>query len=239
MRLRSLLKLPLRKLGYDIVKSHRTTPSMLRRQQLLAHYEVDLVLDVGADVGHYGQELRRTGYQGRIVSFEPRSQAFRRLRAQAESDPNWEVVNVALGQENTTADINVSRNSYSSSLLGLLPAHLSAEPDSAVIGTERVSVRTLDSLFPKWADSSGNCFLKIDTQGFEKRVVEGSRKSLRRIAGIQMEMSLVPLYEAESLFLELLQFMSSLDYDLKLVEPGIHDPSTGALLQLDGVFFRR
>lgn len=239
MRLRSLLKSPLRKLGYDIVKCHRTVPTALKRQQLLAHHQVDLVLDVGADTGHYALELRRNGYQGRIVSFEPRTKAFRQLREKAKTDPNWSVLNVALGHENTTADINLSKNLYSSSLLGMLPAHLEAEPDSAFTGSERVTVRTLDSVFHQFANPSRNIFLKIDAQGFERRVIEGSRNSIRSICGIQMEMSLAPLYESESLFPELLQYMTTLEFDLKFIEPGIHDPSTGATLQLDGIFFRR
>jgi len=100
-------------------------------------------------------------------------------------------------------------------------------------------VRTLDSMFSQIAGARGNAFLKIDTQGFERRVIKGSRNSLHRIEGIQMEMSLVPLYETESLFPDLLQLMTALGYDLKLIEPGIHDPSTGAVLQVDGIFFRR
>jgi FkbM family methyltransferase len=214
-------------------------PSALKRQQLLAHHQVDLVFDVGADTGHYALELRRNGYQGRIVSFEPRSMAFGQLRVTAKNDPNWSVLNVALGHENTSADINVSRNLYSSSLLAMLPAHLEAEPDSVFTGSERVDVRTLDSLFHQIANPGRKIYLKIDAQGFERRVIEGSQNSIQSICGIQMEMSLAPLYQGESLFPEMLQYMSALEYDLKFIEPGIHDPSTGATLQLDGIFFRR
>jgi FkbM family methyltransferase len=238
MILRSLIKAPLRALGYDIVKVHRTLSSAERRQRLLDSHQVDLVLDVGANTGQYALELRRNRYRGRIVSFEPRAKAFQRLGRAAESDPLWQVLPFALGCENGTARIHVSKNEYSSSLLNLLPAHVQAEPESAYVGTETIEVRTLDSVLPGHVGQAQRVFLKIDTQGFEREVLAGARQSLERIAGLQMEMSLIPLYENETLFPEMLQQVMALGFRLTLVEPGIHDPSTGALLQMDGVFFR-
>src|SRR5437764_1356130 len=214
MQLRNLLKVPLRKLGYDIVKLHRTTPTALRRQRLFEAHRIDLVLDVGAHTGQYVVELRRNGYKGRIVSFEPLSLAYRRLTRTASGDVLWKTVKLGLGDQNTTASINISRNEYSSSLLSILPKHLQAEPESKYIGAEEITVRTLDSILPDYLASATNIYLKIDTQGFERRVIEGARNSLNKICGIQMEMSLAPLYENESLFPELLQLMFELGYDL-------------------------
>jgi len=51
-------------------------------------------------------------------------------------------------------------------------------------------------------------------------------------------MSLVPLYAGQILFEEQLQLCKDLGYQLFYVRPGLADPATGRLLQLDGIFFK-
>ena len=96
------------------------------------------MLDVGANSGQFAASLRDAGYQGRIVSFEPLSGAFADLERAAASDPLWSCINLALGEENCTAVINVSANSYSSSLLGVCDWSLSVEPSISAVGREEV-----------------------------------------------------------------------------------------------------
>lgn len=238
MQLRYLLKTPLRSLGYDIVKLHRTTSLAQRRQKMLATHQVELVLDVGADVGTYARELRANGYTGRIISFEPRSSAFQKLKANTGSHSQWEAQRLALGKEEGTATINVSRNAYSSSLLPILASHLAAEPEAEYIGSEEVAVTTLAAFLPGAAGDSRRVFLKIDTQEFERNVIEGARDCIDRICGLQMELSLRPLYQGETLFTKMLNFVQGLGYQLKMIQLGIHDPATGEMLQADAIFFR-
>ena len=238
MQLRYLIKTPLRGLGYDIVKLHRTTSAAQRRQQMLARQRVDLVLDVGADVGTYARELRRNGYAGRIISVEPRAGAFEKLQANIAGDRQWEARQLALGRERGTATIHISRNTYSSSLLPILPAHLAAEPEAEYIRNEIVQVSTVDALLEECGRGSQRIFLKIDTQGFERAVLEGAKASATKICGLQMELSLQPLYEGETVFSEMLGLLETMGYRLDLVDPGIHDPATGKTLQIDATFFR-
>jgi hypothetical protein len=61
---------------------------------------------------------------------------------------------------------------------------------------EQVEIRTLDSVLPPLLNGRKAPYLKIDTQGFEREVLLGARESLASIALLQLELSLVPLYEA-------------------------------------------
>lgn len=235
---RSIRKL-LWKLGYDLTKFRPASHPMARRKQLLESYAIDTVLDIGANTGQFARQLRDyLGYAGRILSFEPLSTAFAALKAGAEGDPAWQVFNFALGDAAEKREINVAGNSYSSSLLRMLPAHLQSAPDSRTVGKETIEIRTLDSLFGELCKAARNLYMKIDTQGYESKVLKGAENSLARIDTVQMEMSLVPLYEGELLLNEMCALLSGRGYTLVALENGFSDPASGQLLQVDGIFHR-
>lgn len=202
-------------------------------------HAVDVVLDIGAGCGSYGSELRRTGYAGRIVSFEPLRAPFARLDATTRSDPDWDAHQFALGDTARTVSINVAANNGgSSSFLPMLDAHLSAAPWAAYIGTEEVALRTLDALAPEILKSGDRVFLKADVQGYEHLVLAGATSTLSRCVGLQLEMSLVPLYQGAMLYRDVIAVAGDLGFTLMEVIPVFHDVRTGRLLQMDGVFFR-
>lgn len=205
---------------------------------LLVLQEVDLVLDVGAAVGVYGGSLRRGGYRGRICSFEPLSEQYARLAQAAAADPLWESRNIALGPEAGTADINVSGNYDSSSMLPMAARHAAGAPASVYVGTETVTVATLDSVWSEVVDDARRPFLKLDVQGFELEALRGAEKSIPLLHGIHAELSLVPLYEGGPLWREMIDFLADNGFRVAGFEPGYIDPKTGEMLQVDGIFLR-
>ncbi len=213
--------------------------SLARRKQLFDAYSIDVVLDVGANTGQYAHELRRKlEFKHRIISFEPLKDEYETLSGNAAHDPLWSTHNFALGDTSTRTVIHVAGNSYSSSLLDMLPAHAEAAPESKYVDDQSIEVKTLDSIFGDMCQSYREVYLKLDTQGFESRVLKGAQRSLPRIGTIQMEMSLIPLYRGEVLFDDLYQVMKDSGYTLVSIEPGFSDPRTGRLLQFDGIFRR-
>jgi FkbM family methyltransferase len=200
---------------------------------------IDVVLDVGANAGQFAHHLRRDlAFKGRIYSFEPLSVPFRRLQSRAAQDPDWHAFNFALGDVKGIATINVAANSESSSLLEMLPSHVEAAPQSKFVGTEDVDVRTLDAIFDDLCQPGEGVYLKIDTQGFEGRVLQGADRSLPKIDTLQVEMSLTPLYSNELTFGELYQLLLGKGYAMVGLEPGFTNPQTGRLLQVDAIFHR-
>jgi len=238
-RAKEVLQTLFRSVGYDIIRLSPLSHPLPRAKLLLKNYGIDLVLDVGANRGQFARRIRKyLGYAGRIVSFEPLQSEYRVLAKAASKDRLWEALHYGLGEQNSFKEMNVAGNSQSSSLLEMLPAHVSAEPESLYVGTETVDVRTLDSVYENLCHAESNVFLKIDAQGYENRILEGAAKSLPRINTIQLEMSLVPLYEGEVLFKKMYELLYDLGYIMVSIEPGFSDPRTGQLLQVDGVFHR-
>jgi len=113
------IRLVLRRLGLDLQRYRADEHPLARRARLLEARSVATVLDVGANSGQFGRELRELGYRGRIVSFEPLSAAFAALERAARGSPPWEVHRCALGEQPGRASIHVAANSYSSSLLAM------------------------------------------------------------------------------------------------------------------------
>jgi hypothetical protein len=81
-------------------------------------------------------------------------------------------------------------------------------------------------------------FLKIDTQGFEPKVMAGAGDLLARLCGVQLEMSLVPCYEGEVGYREMIDRLATAGFEPYLFIPGYFERKLGRQLQLDGVFMR-
>lgn len=210
-----------------------------RMFKLLSHHGIDTVIDVGANDGGFGRFLREGGYRGSILSFEPLEEAHRLLSAAASSDADWHVApRMALGAEDKEIEINVAGNSTSSSILPMLSTHSEAAPQSTYIGSQRVPLRRLDGVNHAVLDHGGTILLKIDTQGYEMPVLQGAASLMPRIRGVLLELSMTPLYEGQTLYLEMINWMTKQGFELWNVIPGFVDPSSGRMLQMDGVFFR-
>jgi FkbM family methyltransferase len=222
---------------------HRTNvsigrdPFVNRVARLLDHRGIDTVLDVGANVGQFARMIRGAGFEGDIYSFEPLSDAYRRLTRRASGDPRWQAFNSAVGAEPGRSTIHISANSYSSSLLEMTNAHLDAAPGSQFIGTEDIDVTTVASIVREHGLDSARTFIKVDTQGYEKAVMAGAGSVIDDVAAVQLELSFVELYEGQELFDEGVATMNDHGLQLWTLDPGISD-AEGRLLQCDGVFVR-
>ncbi|MBI2418024.1 MAG: FkbM family methyltransferase [Ignavibacteriales bacterium] len=200
--------------------------------------DVTKLLDVGANSGQFGANIRKYGFEKEIISFEPLAAAFKDLQAQAQSSKNWVCYNFALGDKNESSKIEVAGNSFSSSLLPMMQSHIKSAPASKPVGYQEIVVKRLDAVFEETVFMTNNVLLKIDTQGFELNVLKGSGKLLEHIQGVQVELSFVPLYEKQPLFPEVFGFLYENGFKMLRLENEFSDPNTGELLQANGYFFR-
>jgi FkbM family methyltransferase len=227
----SVLK-KVRQSGFDII--YGINPSAA----ILLNYGVDLVLDVGANTGQYGIRARTLGYQGRIVSFEPVLASFTDLSNVTHHDPLWTPVNVGCGDYDGKATINTFNLSVMNSILPSTSLIEKEYPQVKDVGQEEISIRQVDTLFDDYCHPTDRVLLKIDTQGFEQKVLEGARSSLDKVVGVQLELSFIEHYVNETLFEDMVSFLSQKGFTLALLEPLTHNLENGKLLQADGTFFR-
>jgi hypothetical protein len=81
-------------------------------------------------------------------------------------------------------------------------------------------------------------FLKLDVQGFEMHVLRGAEDHLDRVAGVQAELALTPLYEGDAPWREVIDHLEQRGFELAGLEPGFEDPNTGRMLQADAILIR-
>lgn len=209
-----------------------------RRQMIFDIHRIDVVLDVGANRGQFGGQIRRAGYKKTLHSFEPLSSAYTLLEKKAAKDPLWHTHYMGLGERDGSALINISSNSQSSSMLAMTSAHTNADDSSAYVGQEETPLHRLDTVFPQFCTPSNRIFLKLDAQGMEESIIRGAEESLRHIPFVQAELSFVTLYEGETLFMDFLRLMEAKGYRVVFIDQGFSDIHTAFALQCDVIFYR-
>lgn len=238
--IKNLVARTIRHLGWDL---HRLSPHGDPVTQIVAALHlasVNTVFDIGANTGQFAKEIRERGFAGKIVSFEPLTTARKKLSLIAAHDHRWILHDqCAIGDRDGEIEINIAGNSVSSSVLPMLESHSSAAEGSAYVGSERVSIARLDTIANCYLASDSNLFIKIDTQGYEWQVLDGSGELLKRSLGVLCELSLVPLYGGQRLWRDIIDRLEQEGFMLWALQKGFTDPRSGQSLQMDGIFLKK
>lgn len=196
------------------------------------------LLDIGSNSGQFATKIRRLGFDGIIYSIEPQRAAHEELRKNAVSDVRWiPLSRQAAGRRQGALDLNVSKNSWSSSFLPVHENHLRAAPDARAVAQERAFItRTADLLrepLMRKIDA-----LKIDVQGYEREVLEGLRPCMDGIRLVLLEMSSVECYVGAPDLIALDRFLvDDLGFTRVSLEPSFYD-GLGVAQQFDGIYAR-
>ncbi|WP_443970683.1 FkbM family methyltransferase [Sphingobium sp. CR28] len=210
--------------------------------RFINHFEIDCVVDVGANAGQYATMLRKDiGFTGTIVSFEPNPEIFSALAAKALPDPKWQVQNVALTDHDGTANFNIMAADQFSSLNrpseGLEP--IFAERNR-VEKSVTVSCRRLDGVMNELEAlrSARSVLLKLDTQGHDAAVCAGAGAVLANFTGVQTELAVRPLYAGSVDYRQMIAALEEFGF-----VPSAFFPNTKGhfplMVEMDGLFVRR
>lgn len=245
-RLRTLF--PLEKNAIEEVDVKRQTQALhylanLQIVWVLKNYGVDCVLDVGANVGQYASSLRRFGYEGHIVSFEPVPEFAAKLMQQSVADEKWHVIPAALATYDGQIEMRVQAT------------FTSALTKSSDFGTETfktlkkheqdelrtVSVHRLDSIlgeileFIGFEDEINRIYLKMDTQGFDLEAFRGVGKYMDLIVALQSELAVKKIYEGMPAMTEAMTEFQKAGFDINGLFPVTVQPE-GYVVEFDGIF---
>jgi len=203
-------------------------------REALDQLQINCVLDVGANRGQFAVGLRKIGFRGWIISFEPSPDDFAVMKAALQADPFWRGHQIALGAEDTTCDFNITLgDTRMSSML-----HLRRE--GAQVKVVPVQVKRLDQVLDSVLEGieQPRVFLKMDTQGFDLKVIQGASGCVERMLGLLSEISAEPSYDNMPGYMESLKTYEDLGFRLKGVSEIAWNRRRGTLVEMDCLMIR-
>ncbi len=213
----------------------------MRIAMLMNHQGIKYVIDIGANTGQFAESLYDFGYKGKVISFEPGSVAYKELLERSGKYPNWTVAEqCAIGAADGEIDINITDDSVFSSVLEIKDNFADSLPKAKIVKTEKVPIYAIDSIIDRYIDpSERNIVLKIDTQGYEKEVLAGAAKTIKRVKGIDIEIPFYAIYEnTKFTFYDIIDLMKQEGFQPYSVNIEGVDLNTGRVNTIDGLFFR-
>lgn len=245
--LRRLMERPLRAMGVEPIPAwdisnhaHNYVHAELLREIFDAK-AIDCVFDVGAFNGHFGNFLRKkVGFKGTILSFEPQPQPFQALEAASSRDERWHAFPVALGAQAGEFEMNVMNKLWFSSFLApsaATPQNMASR--NTVESTVRVRIERLADRFDALAATHGftRPFLKMDTQGFDLKVLQGAHPHIGSFLGLQSEVSMIQIYDGMPDWKDALAEYQKAGFALSGIFPVSRDGQLRAV-ELDAVMVR-
>ncbi|MCF3648452.1 FkbM family methyltransferase [Synoicihabitans lomoniglobus] len=206
-------------------------------QGLLENQSRPIILDIGAHHGGSVRDYRQHFPDATIHAFEPSPEIYNILKKSTASDPSVSAHQLALSDQVGQLDFHLNRDSFTNSLLQIDDLAGDAWGDDVyrAKSVKSVDVSTLDTLCSQGVFDRIT-ILKIDVQGAELKVLRGGKGLFEngKVGMVYCEIVLVPTYQGQGDYIEILDFMNGHGYSLY----GIYDPwrKGNRLLQFDALF---
>jgi FkbM family methyltransferase len=231
------------RLGWDVrrvqsleaTRRERVQQEQLAKWRFLGRYGLKSILDIGANTGQFAELAREIVPEARIYSFEPLAECHAELSAKLGRLAPAEAFRFALGDESGTAVIQRNGFTPSSSLLTIRELHTAEMPETATSRAEPIEIRRLDDVFADRPLESP-CFIKIDVQGFEDRVLRGGRRIVQNSVGVVLEASSYRLYDGQPLFEDLHATLKEWGFVYRGNVDQWLSQKDGRILQFDALF---
>jgi FkbM family methyltransferase len=231
--------------GFDVTRwPHRPDDGVLdwALDAVLRSREINCVIDVGGNRGHFAERMRTLGYRGRIVSFEPSPSTLPVITAAAARDSRWEVRPVGLSVAPGTAELQLHAGTQLDSLLTALPGVADQMPIMAETGTATVTLSTLAAEFPSLvADvDSPRVLLKSDTQGHDAAVLRGAGPGglPPEVVAVLVELAAQPIYNDQPKMTEVMDILLDDGFTPVAFQPLFQSSDGLRMVELDGLFMR-
>jgi FkbM family methyltransferase len=196
-------------------------------------YKPEFIVDVGASTGFWSHVANRVFPECRFYLIEPLLERYQQRNNQIYSmHPEFMAIAAAAGNQPGQADLNVSSDLYSSSLLDGAEGSLDISWEKV-----RVPIRTLDEI-SSTLSIKGQGLLKIDVQMAEHLVLDGAKHFLKQVDVVCLELSLDQFAPSSKNLFEMMVDLHALGFEYFDTAGCWRQSRSGRLIQQDTVFVR-
>lgn len=200
---------------------------------------IKTVIDIGANKGQSTQKLANIFPNSTIYAFEPLAEPFKKLKDLANLNPQIIPYNLALGD--TVEKLPFFLHEKSSQSSSFLKITKKCQNDYPILKYQKpieIQQLTLDGFFEGLSNPlEKEILVKLDVQGYEKKVIKGGSEVLKQASACIVEISVDPVYENQSTFKEVFELLDRLNFNFV---GNIHQvkAQTGRIKYFDAVFIK-
>ena len=163
-----------------------------RISRYLRELDIEKIIDVGAHKGEFLEKILKIEKVNSFYAFEPQKNIFNELSEKFSNNKKVTLFNYAMDKEITKKKLKINKLSMTSSLAEINENSLYIKFKNFLSQTKsnfeyeyEVQTNTVDKIFE--GISLKKALLKIDVEGFEINVIEGSKMKLKEIPFVLLE----------------------------------------------------
>ena len=239
------LKKILGSFGYEIQKRGLSDNFEILKKIINKNDNIN-IFDVGANEGRWIDRAVNNFNNPFIHAFEPADKEFNILKNKYSSKKNIILNNCALGEIKEEKEFNIN---YKGSLSSFYDVYESTDwfkrqqnnkklfDKNFTLKKEKVKIDTIDN-YVETKNIKIIDIIKIDTQGYEKFIIEGAKQYLKNCKILYCEVSLKEVYTSAPLWFEIIDILKLQGFEIASIENGFTEKLNNNLLQADIIFVR-
>ena len=199
-----------------------------RIMRYLSELDIEKIIDIGAHKGEFLESILKISKVNSFYAFEPQKNIFKELNEKFSDNQKVTLFNYAMDKEITNKKIKINKLSMTSSLAEINEKSLYLKIKNFLTFSRsnfedeyEIKTNTVDKIFENI--SLQKALLKIDVEGFEKNVIEGSKMKLKEIPFVLLENQFGNHYKNNN-FKEIIELLSKQNYKIckKFIFPTLH-----------------
>ena len=199
-----------------------------RISKYLSELDIEKIIDIGAHKGEFLENMLKIEKVNSFYAFEPQKNIFNELNEKFSKNEKITLFNFAMDKEITNKKLKINKLSMTSSLaeineksLYLKVKNFLTSSRSNFEGEYEIQTNTVDKIFENI--SLQKSLLKIDVEGFEMNVIEGSKIKLEEIPFVLLENQFGNHYKNNN-FKDIIELLSKRNFKIckKFIFPTLH-----------------
>ena len=199
-----------------------------RISKYLSGLDIEKIIDIGAHKGEFLENMLKIEKIKSFYAFEPQKNIFNELKEKFSKNEKITLFNFAMDKEIANKKLKINKLSMTSSLAEINEKSFYLKIKNFLTSSKsnfedeyEIQTNTVDKIFKNI--SLQKSLLKIDVEGFEMNVIEGSITKLKEIPFVLLENQFGNHYKNNN-FKNIIELLSKQNFEIckKFIFPTLH-----------------